>query len=258
MSYLSIGDLSLYYEIHGTGEPLVLLHGGFGAVEMFGPILPALAEHRQVIAVDLQGHGRTADVDRPIRYEALAEDIAALIGHLGLTHVDVMGYSFGGGVALRLAIQHRDLVAHLIAVSSPHRRSAWYPEVLAGMAALDATFADTMMQSPVYPLYAKLAPRVEDFPILIDKMGDLLRTEYDWSADLAALDVPALLVFGDADSIPPIEIVDFFRLLGGGLRDAGWDGSGSPRSRLAILPYASHYDILQSPLLVPAIVQFLG
>src|SRR5258708_32053357 len=103
MSYADVNGLSLYYELHGSGEPLVLLHGGVGAIGMFGPVLTALAEHRQVVAVDLQAHGRTADIDRPLRYELMADDIAGLTRHLGLERADVMGYSLGGGVALRAA-----------------------------------------------------------------------------------------------------------------------------------------------------------
>src|SRR4030095_10493075 len=132
-NYATVNGLKMYYEIHGAGKPLILLHGGLGAIEMFGPNLPVLAKRRQVIAVDLQGHGRTADIDRPIRLELMADDIAALIKHLGLERADVMGYSMGGGVALRTAIQHPELVRKLVAISIPFKRSGWYPENLANM-----------------------------------------------------------------------------------------------------------------------------
>jgi pimeloyl-ACP methyl ester carboxylesterase len=258
MSYLNVGDLSLYYETHGSGDPLVLLHGGLGAVEMFGDLVPTLAEHREVIGVDLQAHGRTADIDRPIRYESMADDVAALIGHLGYDGADVLGYSLGGGTALRLAIQHPDLVRRLVTVSVAHKREAWYPEVLVGMSQMTADAAEMLKQGPVYQLYEKIAPRVEDFPRLIGKVGDLLRNDYDWSAEVATLKPAVLLIFADADSISPVSIAEMYRLLGGGLRDAGWDGTGRPAAQLAVLPGATHYDILTSPLLAPAVTRFLA
>lgn len=131
--YASVNDLEIYYEILGTGKPLILLHGGVGAIEMFGEVLPLLAEGRQVIAFDLQAHGRTADIDRPLSYELMADDIAALIKHLQIERADVMGYSLGGGVALQTAIRHPEVVRKLVVVSTPFKRDGWYPEVLAGM-----------------------------------------------------------------------------------------------------------------------------
>jgi pimeloyl-ACP methyl ester carboxylesterase len=132
-NYAEVNGLEVYYEIHGTGEPLILLHGGVGAIEMFGEVLPLLAEGRQVIAADLQAHGRTADIDRPLSFESMADDIAALIEHLGFEKADVMGYSVGGGVALQTAIRHPEVVRKLVVVSTPFERDGWYPEILAGM-----------------------------------------------------------------------------------------------------------------------------
>jgi pimeloyl-ACP methyl ester carboxylesterase len=132
-NYTRVDGLRMYYEIHGTGEPLILLHGGVSAIEMFGEVLPLLAEGRRVIAVDLQAHGRTADIDRPLGFESMADDIAALVGHLEIERTDVVGYSLGGGVALQTAIRHPEVVRKLVVVSTPFERSGWYPEVLAGM-----------------------------------------------------------------------------------------------------------------------------
>ena len=131
--YAPVNGLKLYYEIHGTGEPLVLLHGGVVGIATFGPNLGALSEKRKVIAVELQGHGRTADIDRPLSFEAMADDIAALMKYLAIEKTDVMGYSLGGGVALQIAIRHPELVRKLVVVSAPCKRDGWYPEVLAGM-----------------------------------------------------------------------------------------------------------------------------
>ncbi|SBT48985.1 alpha/beta fold hydrolase [Micromonospora narathiwatensis] len=257
MSYADVNGVRLWYEFHGTGRPLVLLHGGYGSVEMFAPILPALTARRQVIAVDLQGHGRTADVDRPLRYESMADDIGALLRHLDLPEADVLGYSLGGGVALRTAIQHPDRVRRLVLVSTAFRRGGWYPEVLAAMAAQDERVGEQMRGTPPHELYEKVAPRPQDWPRLWAKTGELLRRDYDWSAEVAALALPVLLVFADADSIPVSHMAEFYGLLGGGHRDAGWDGSDRPASRLAVLPGLTHYDIVGSPALPAAALPFL-
>jgi pimeloyl-ACP methyl ester carboxylesterase len=257
MSYADVNGIGLYYEEHGSGQPLILLHGGLGMGEMFAPILPLLAKDRQVITVDLQAHGHTADMDRPLRFQTLADDIAGLIGHLGLAQADVMGYSFGGATALRTAIQHPRLVRRLVLVSQPYQRDGWYPESLAGMDQMSSQLAEPMKQSPMYQVYAQVAPRVQDWPVLLDKTGDLLRQDYDWSADIAKITAAVMLVYADADAIRPEHIVRFYQLLGGGLRDATWDGSGRPVTRLAILPGHTHYDLGMSPDLATAVIPFL-
>jgi len=183
-----------------------------------------------VITVDLQGHGRTADVDRPLRFQTMGDDIAALIRHLGLAQADVMGYSLGAGTALRTAIQHPALVRRLAIVSHPVRHDGWFPESLAGFDQMGPVFAEAMKQSPLYEVYSRVAPRVEDWPVLVDKMGTMLRQDYDWSAEVAKITAPVMLVYGDADSVRPAHIAEFYALLGGGLRDANWDGSARPHT----------------------------
>jgi pimeloyl-ACP methyl ester carboxylesterase len=257
MSYADVNGICLYYEEHGSGQPLILLHGGYGAGEMFAPIVPVLASGRRVITVDLQGHGRTADVDRPLRFETMGDDIAALVRHLGLPRADVMGYSLGAGTALRTAIQHPAVVRRLAIISHPVRHDGWFPESLAGFDQMGPAFAEAMKQSPIYDIYARVAPRVEDWPVLVDKMGTMLRQDYDWSAEVAKITAPVLLVYGDADSVRPAHIAEFYALLGGGLRDANWDGSARPLARLAILPSHTHYDIFLSPDLTSAVIPFL-
>ena len=257
-SYAPVNGLNLYYEIHGQGEPLVLLHGGIGAIEMFGDVLPLLAAGRQVIGVDLQAHGRTADIDRLMTFEAMADDIAALIHQLGFEKADLMGYSLGAGVALQTTIRHPNLVRKLVLVSTPCKRAGWYAEVEANMAQMDmAAAAEPMKQSPMYTLYAQIAPRVDDWPVLLGKISALLRQDYDWSNEARSIQAPTLLVFGDADSVRPAHIVEFFGLLGGGLVDAGWDSSGMSNSHLAILPALTHYNISTSPALAAAVIPFL-
>ncbi len=255
--YAPVNGINLYYEIYGTGEPLILLHGGVGAIEMFGEVLPMLAQGRQVIAVDLQAHGRTADVDRPMTYEAMADDIAGLIEYLGFKQADVMGYSLGGGVALKTAIDHPEVVRKLVLVSAPFKSDGWYPEVLAGMAQMSAAAAEPMKQTPMYQLYASIAPKPEDWSVLLTKLGDLLRQPYDWSKDIPKIKAPTMLVVGDADSVRTAHAVEFFVLLGGGQKDAGWDGSGMSNARLAILPGITHYTIFTSPVMASTVIPFL-
>jgi pimeloyl-ACP methyl ester carboxylesterase len=256
-SYASVNGLNLYYEIHGAGKPLVLLHGGVGSIEMFDEVLPLLAKGRQVIAVDLQAHGRTADIDRPMRFESMADDIAFLIRHLGFERADVMGYSLGGGVALQTAIRHPQLVRKLVIVSTPFKRDGWYPKVLAGMSQMSPEAAEPMKQTPMYQAYASLAPRPQDWPVLLTKLGQLLRQDYDWSRDVGELKTPTLIVVGDADSVRTAHAVELFGLLGGGKVDAGWDGSGMCNSQLAILPGITHYNIFFSPILASTVAPFL-
>ncbi len=266
MSYADVNGISLYYQEHGSGQPLILLHGGYGTGEMYAAILPVLASGRRVITVDLRGHGRTADADGPLRFQTMGDDIAALIGHLGLgpsgpsgpsALADVMGYSLGAAAALRTAIQHPDMVRRLVIVSHPVRRDGWFPESLAGFDQMGPAFAEAMKQSPIYEAYARVAPRVEDWPVLVDKMGAMLREDYDWSAEVAKITAPVMLVYGDADSVRPAHVAEFYALLGGGLRDANWDGSARPVARLAILPGHTHYDIITSPDLTHAVIPFL-
>jgi pimeloyl-ACP methyl ester carboxylesterase len=255
--YAPVNGLNLYYEIHGTGEPLILLHGGVGATDMFAEILPMLSSVRRVIAVDLQAHGRTADIDRPLSLEAMADDIATLLKHLGFDKADVMGYSLGGGVALRTAIQHPDVVRKLVLVSTAFKRDGWYPEIQRAMSQMGPAAAEPMKQTPMYPLYARVAPRPEDWPLLLTKLGELLRKDYDWSKEVAAIKAPTLLVYGDADAIRTAHALEFFELLGGGQKDGGWDGSGVSNARLAILPGLTHYNIFSSPALAAAVTPFL-
>jgi pimeloyl-ACP methyl ester carboxylesterase len=255
--YAHVNGLDLYFEIHGEGKPLVLLHGGVGAIEMFGEVLPLLSHGRQVIAADLQAHGRTADIDRPLGFEAMADDVAALIEHLGFDQVDVMGYSLGGGAALQVAIRHPDLVRRLVLVSTPFKRDGWYPEIVAAMAQMGPAAAEPMKQTPMYQLYSSVAPRPEDWPVLMSKLGELLRQDYDWSHEASAIKAPTMIVVGDADSVRTAHAVEFFELLGGGKTDGGWDGSGMSRARLAILPATTHYDIFSFPALAAAVTPFL-
>ena len=255
--YADVNGISLYYEIHGKGRPLILLHGGLGALEMFGPNLTALAQNHQVIAVDLQGHGRTADIDRPLRVEFMADDIAALINYLKLERPDIMGYSLGGGVALLTAIRHPEVVGKLVVVSTPFRRNGFYPDILSQQGQVSAAAAEGMKQTPMYQLYASLAPRPQDWSRLLGKIGETMKQDFDFSQQIRGITATTLIVAGDADIFPPAHAVEMFGLLGGGQRDGGWDGSGQPKSRLAILPGLTHYTIFAAPSLAATVIPFL-
>ena len=252
-----VNGIELGYQEFGNGKPLLLLHGGFGSVEMFGPNIELLAAGNRVIGADLQSHGRSPAADRPMKFEAMADDIAALIEKLGLERVAIMGFSLGGAVGLRTAIQHPDLVDRLVLVSTVFKRGGWYPEMTAGMDAMGPETAEFLKQSPMYQAYERIAPRVEDWPVLVHQLTTALKVDYDWSAEVSGLQMPVMIVVGDADGLPPAHAVEFFQLLGGGLRDAHWDGSGMTHHRLAILPGLTHYDINVAPALSAAVIPFL-
>jgi pimeloyl-ACP methyl ester carboxylesterase len=254
--YAPVNGINLYYELHGTGSPLIMLHGGFGSFDMFAALSPALTQNHQVIGVDLYGHGRTALTDRPFLFEHMADDIVGLIEHLGLATADILGYSLGGIVALQTAIRHPERVNKLVVISSPFKRTGWYPEILAGMATIDP---ESFVGTPMYEAYLRVAPKPEDFFRFVAGMREAMIRDYDWRDSVSALKTPTLLIAGDSDSFPPSHAAEFFHLLGGGLKDAGWSGENLIPSQLAILPGATHYNIVDQPdLLLPVLSPFLG
>jgi pimeloyl-ACP methyl ester carboxylesterase len=252
--YASVNGLSMYYEIQGEGQPLVLIHGGMVTIDfIFGQILPGLAASRQVIAVELQAHGHTADIDRPMSYEAMADDVAALIGQLGLGQVDVFGFSLGGGVAWQMAIRHPVVVRKLVVVSAPVQRDGWYPQVLAGMAAITP---EMMAETPLKAAYLKGAPDPAGWSALVTKITQLLGQDYDWTREVEAIKSPVLIVVGDDDGLRLPHVVEMYGLLGGGKGNGGM-GSGPP-SQLAVLPGVNHLTILnRADLLLPIVIPFL-
>lgn len=256
--HASIKGIDYVYEVRGKGEPLLLLHGGLMSFDMFDPVMPLFSKGRQVIVVDLQGHGRTTLGSRPIRCEAIADDIDTLLQQLGRTQVDVLGYSFGGCVALRLAAQHPDRVRRLVLVSTPYSNDGWYPEMVVQQKQVGAAMAPMMADTPMFKTYKTVAPKPDDFPRLLDAMGDLMRQKYDWPADVAKLKMPVMLVFGDADMIRPEHQVKFYQLLGGGLKDAGWKRENMPKNRLAVIPDMTHYEAFASTRVAQTVLPFLN
>ena len=245
-----------YYEIHGAGEPLLLLHGGLGSIDMFEPLLPALPEGRQVIAVDLHGHGRTPLGDRKIDLPDMGDDMALVLEKLGFEQVDVLGYSLGGGIAFRFAVQHPSRVRRLVLVSTAYAQDGFYPEMLPMQAQVGAAMAEAMKDTPMYQSYAAIAPDPKEFPRLLDQMGEWMRKPYNWEQDVKKLTMPVMLVYGDSDMFRPEHIVKFYQLLGGGLRDAGWMRENMSQNRLAILPDVTHYEMAVAPALVATALPF--
>jgi pimeloyl-ACP methyl ester carboxylesterase len=244
----------MYYEIHGTGQPLVLLHGAFSAIgTSFGAFLPELARTRQVIAFELQAHGRTADIDRPLSIEQMADDTAAALRQLGIEQADIFGYSMGAAVALQVALRHPQLVRKLVFASASFNMSGVHPELMEGFGEM----APEMMHgSPWHDEYLRIAPDPDHFPTLFAKKTQMDQETKDVPAEaVAAIQAPILIVIGDSDLIRPEHAVEMFRLLGGGVFG---DLAGLPPSQLAILPGTTHVSILsRARWLVPMIEEFL-
>jgi pimeloyl-ACP methyl ester carboxylesterase len=254
-NFADVNGQHIFYSVHGAGKPLILLHGGINP-DSFGSNLAELAKGRRVIAVHLQAHGRTPDTDRPLRSETLGDDVAALIGHLKLGKADVMGYSLGAGVALQTAIRHPDVVDRLVLVSGAMKKDGYYPEGVAAFNQLEAnaaTFGPGVKASPLGQAYPDV-----DWTNLFSKVGDLTKRHYDWSADVAKVQARTLLVFADADAMRPEHMVEFWKALGGGQRDAGIDGSLRPANQFAIVPNTTHYTLAVEPMLPAVVERFLA
>jgi pimeloyl-ACP methyl ester carboxylesterase len=253
--YAPVNGLDMYYEVHGSGRPLVLLHGAFGTIDTcFGEVLPSLANARQVIAVEFQGHGHTPDIDRPLTCDQLAADTTALLHELGIDGADFFGYSMGGGVALEIATRHTALVGKLVyAGGACYSPDGLYPEILEQQG---AGAADGLAGSPWEQAYLRVAPDPEHWPTLIAKVRDMDLAFTGWQPDeVRAITAPTLVIIGDADIVRPEHTVQMFRLLGGGVPG---DLVGLPRSQLAILPGTSHVSLLErADWLRAMVVEFL-
>jgi pimeloyl-ACP methyl ester carboxylesterase len=235
MPHAPAGELDMYYDVHGEGPPLLLLHGAYMTADMMAPLATGLGRMRRVIVPEQQGHGRTADVDRPITYEQMADDTAALARSLGLEQADVVGYSMGGGVALRLAIQHPGLVRRLVVAAAGYRYDGMPAEAIAMFPSISA---EMFAGSPMEEAYQRLAPDPGRFPVLVDKLKTLDTTDFAWDDDVPRISAPMLIVLGDSDGVRLEHAVELFKLRGGGVMG---DLSGMPESQLAVLPGTSHF-----------------
>lgn len=238
--YAPVNGLAMYYEVHGTGRPLVLLHGNLSAINVdFGRILPSFAKSRQVVAVEQQAHGHTADIDRPLSIRLWAEDTVALLRHLGIEQADVFGYSSGSAVAMQIAIEHPELVGKLVLASASYRLDGLHPGLLDGIQQLQP---EHLAGTPFQEEYARIAPNPDDWPTLISKIKQMDADLPEWSPeDIQAIKAPTLLIIGDSDIVRPEHAVEMFRLLGGGVVG---DIAGLPRSRLAVLPGTTHITLV--------------
>jgi pimeloyl-ACP methyl ester carboxylesterase len=251
--YAAVNGLEMYYEVHGIGDPLVVLHGAFMTIGAMGTIVTDLAETRQVVGVELQGHGHTADVDRPLSYEQMADDVAALLRHLDIERADVFGYSMGGGAALQLAMRHPTLVRKLVVVSASSTSEGVYPEVWAG---IEQVTPELFEGTPWKEEYDRVAPNPGAFPTLVEKLKRLDGRPYSWPPDaIRAISAPTMIVIGDSDGTTPEHAVELFRLRGGGVFG---DLVGLPSARLAILPGTTHVGLIdRAGWLVPMVDDFL-
>ena len=252
-----VNGVNYYYEIRGEGAPLLLLHGGLQTLDIFASHYPVLTTSRQVIAVDLHGHGRTQLGDRKINLSDQGDDMAVLVERLGFKQVDAAGYSLGAGVAFRFAVQHPEKVRRLALVSLCFSTDGFYPEMLPLQGQVSGAMADMMKDTPMYKSYVAVAPNPAEFPKLLDRLGEYMRGRYDWADDVKKLKMPVILVFGDGDMFRLEHVVEFYKLLGGGKQDAGWMREHMAQNRLAILPNVTHYDMFLSPLMASTVLQFI-
>jgi pimeloyl-ACP methyl ester carboxylesterase len=238
--YAPVNGLKIYYEIQGEGKPVLLLHGSFMTVEMnWGQLMPELAKTRKVIAIEMLGHGRTQDTDRPYSYQSLASDVAAVMKYLKVDSVDVLGYSLGGRIAYQLAIQFPELVRKLIILSSTYKREGWQPEVNTALQALQPAFFD---KTPLATEYFRVAPDTAHWHKFVSKVLAFNNANYNLGDEkIKSIKSPVLLIAGDNDGIDKTILADTYRLLGGSLFG---DMAGIPKSQLAILPGTTHVSIL--------------
>jgi pimeloyl-ACP methyl ester carboxylesterase len=250
--------LRVYYEIYGKGDPIVVMAGGFGDASSMMQVIGPLSQHRQVIAIELEGHGHTALRQTPMSHERNGDDVAAVLRHLKIAKADVAGYSHGGDAAIRMAIQHPEMVRNLIVLSTAAERDGWYPENLKAMEAVSSAQLQQFKQTPYYQRYISVAPHPDQFPQLLDRMGELMKKDYDWRPEIAKLRMPTLLLFADHDAASTKHIAEFFSLFEGGIRDPGWAGEPHyARARLAIVPGYTHYNFSQGPDMARVIETYL-
>lgn len=255
---VAVNGLEMYYEVHGTGEPLVLVHGGLQTIDLMAEFVAEMAQLRQVIAVELEGHGHTPLRGGPLSYEQMADDVAALAAELGLAEVDLLGHSLGGGVAWQAAIRHPQLVRRLIVISAPVKTEGWAREMREATGGFSPETAQEFMESPLYTAYAAVSPRPEEWPDLVTRVGTLVSSRegaYDWTAEVQGLSLPIQIIVGDADSVLLAPALELFQLLGGGVIG---DFAPLPPVQLGIIPGAAHLAVLgRTDVLIPMVRTFL-
>jgi pimeloyl-ACP methyl ester carboxylesterase len=247
---VEVNGMQMYYEVSGEGDPLIVLHGAYMNIPSMGEIIPMLAEGHRVYALEFQGHGRTTDIDRPITYPNLADDIAAFMDAVGLDSADVFGYSMGAQAGLQLAVRHPEKVRKLVAASVAYDVEGWQP---AFKEFIPQMTVEMVLDMPFAEEYRELAADPEGFPALAEKLIALEHEPMAWEADVRALNTPVLIITGDADVATLEHSVAMFRLLGGG--GMGDMGQPLPASRLAVLPATSHTAVINQPALLLAFIE---
>jgi pimeloyl-ACP methyl ester carboxylesterase len=247
---VKVNGMQLYYEVSGAGEPLVVLHGAYMTIPSMGAIVPMLAKTHRVYAVELQGHGRTNDIDRPITYPNLADDVAAFMDAVGLAKADVFGYSMGAATALQLAIRHPAKVGRIVAASVAYDVKGWQP---AFTTMIPQMTVDMLAGTPLEQEYRKLAANPNGFRELARKLIALEHEPMAWEAEVKAIRSPVLVIAGDADVSTLEHNVALFRLLGGG--EMGDMGKPLAASRLAVLPASSHTAVIGQAALLHALIE---
>lgn len=252
--YANVNGLKMYYEVHGEGKPIVLLHGSYMTIPLnWSQFIPLLAKDRSVIAVEMQGHGRTKDIPRDMSYEGMADDVSGLLKHLKIDSADVLGYSMGGGIAFQVAVRHPEQVRRLVVLSGTYSHDGWWPDVEAMFPTMSA---DMFKGSPIEKHYDSLGNDPADFPRIIKKVISIDLKHYDWTKDVKKIKAPIFMVIGDADGIRYEHALELFRAKGGGKMG---DIHGLPQSRLAILPNTTHVGMMQrTEWLMPMITDFLN
>jgi pimeloyl-ACP methyl ester carboxylesterase len=246
---VEVNGMQMYYEVSGDGDPLIVLHGAYMNIPTMGAIIPKLAETHKVYALELQGHGRTTDIDRPITYPNLADDVAAFMDAVGLERTDVFGYSMGAAAGLQLAIRHPEKVNKLAAASVSYDAEGWQPEFTAFIPQMTV---EMFLDMPFAEDHRKLAADPGGFPALVEKLIALEHEPMAWEEDVKALNIPVLIITGDADVTTLEHSVAMFRLLGGGVM--GDMGNPLPASRLAVMPATSHTAVINQPDLLHAFI----
>lgn len=251
--YADVNGLKMYYEVHGTGQPIVLVHGSFMNIPMnWAHVIPSLSKSRQVIVAEMQGHGRTRDVPRALSYEGMADDVSGLLQHLKIASADVLGYSMGAGVAYQVAIRHPDRVRRLVILSGTYAHDGWWPDAAASFRTITA---DMFKGSPIEQQYVELGNDPAHFAEFIQKVISIDLEPYDWSAEAQVIAAPMFIVLGDVDGVRYEHALELFRARGGGKMG---DMHGLPKSRLAIIPATTHVGMLQrASWWVPMVNDFL-
>lgn len=245
--------LQIHYETYGTGEPIVVMAGGLMSIKTMAQVIAPLSANRQVIAIDLEGHGGTGLRDTPMSHERNGDDVAAVLNHLDIDEADIAGYSHGADASIWMAIRHLEMVRNLIVIATAFSKEGWYPEAQEGMSAVDGSMADQMKATPLFEDYG----HPDQIALFLDRMGELMAKDWNWREEVTALPMPALLIFADHDSVSMQHIAEFFALFGGGTREPGWMDTKFSQARLAIIPGHSHYNLGQSPEVARVIENYL-